>query len=286
MQVGLLADEQVPAARAFLEAHGDSTLFLLSSLTEHGTRLGEARNSGNFKCVHADGEMRAVFVLNRRGNLLVETGGCTDFAAQIAAACLNEPVPLRGLLGEWRGASAVWECLRTEHGYVEDYASREWLYGLELERVNRFDSPLDVRMLRPEDFVLWEPLNTAFLTEAGMMPLRATLDERRLAFEHDARARCFFGGFAGDALVSVAHLNARHEERGQIGGVYTAPEHRRRGFSRAVMSAVARESAKVHGLRRLVLFTGEENRPAQQLYESLGFERVGEFALFFGSVRA
>jgi predicted GNAT family acetyltransferase len=281
MQVGLLADEQVPAARAFLEAHADTTLILLTSLMAHGTRLGEARNSGNFRCIRSEGEIRAVFVLNRRGNLLVEAAGRTDFTARIAAACLGEPVAIRGVLGEWRAASAVWEHLCAEHGYVEHFGSREWLYRLELARAFRLDAAPEVRCLRPEEFELWEPINTAFMAEAGMT-LRATLDERRAAFEPDARGQRFFGGFAGERLVAVAHLNALHGSHGQIGGVYTVPEHRCRGFGRAVMSRVARESAWVHGLTRLVLFTGEQNRPAQQLYESLGFVRVGEFALFFG----
>ena len=281
MQVGPLADEQLPAARAFLESYSDTTLFLLSSLATYGTRLDEARNSGNFKCVHAGTEIRAVFCVNRRGNLLLETGGRRDFTAQIVGACLSEPVALRGVLGEWRAANAVWEYLRDERGYVEEYASREFLFRLELERASHIDAAPAVRCLRPDEFELWEPLNSAFIAEVGMT-LRATLEERRAAFEADARAQRFFGGFDAGRLVAVAHLNALYAARGQIGGVYTAPSHRRRGFGRAVMSTVIHESARLHGLERLVLFTGEENRPAQQLYEALGFERVGEFGLFFG----
>jgi ribosomal protein S18 acetylase RimI-like enzyme len=36
------------------------------------------------------------------------------------------------------------------------------------------------------------------------------------------------------------------------------------------------------GLQKLILFTGENNIAAQGLYRSLGFRRLGEFALLFG----
>ena len=36
------------------------------------------------------------------------------------------------------------------------------------------------------------------------------------------------------------------------------------------------------GLRKLILFTGENNVAAQGLYETLGLGRIGEFALLFG----
>jgi len=284
MQVSLLGDEHLAAARAFLEARAETTLILLSSLAAHGVRLGEASNSGNFKCVHTAGEIHAVFCLNRRGNLLVETGGRTDLAAPIAAACVSEPIALRGVLGEWRAASSVWERLRGEHGYVEDFGSREWLYRLEIARARGGDAAPPVRFLRPEDFGAWEPVNTAFIAEVGMV-IRATLAERREAFEHDARAQRFVGCFDAGRLVAVAHLNALHASYGQVGGVYTTPEHRRRGLCCAVMSALIAESARVHGLTHLVLFTGERNHAAQRVYESLAFSRVGEFALFFGQAR-
>jgi predicted GNAT family acetyltransferase len=70
----------------------------------------------------------------------------------------------------------------------------------------------------------------------------------------------------------------------QIGGVYTAPHLRRQGLSRALMRALIDDSIRVHRLTRLLLFTGEKNHAALALYDSLGFVRVGAFALRFGGV--
>jgi ribosomal protein S18 acetylase RimI-like enzyme len=70
----------------------------------------------------------------------------------------------------------------------------------------------------------------------------------------------------------------------QIGGVYTAPHLRRQGLSRALMRALIDDAIRLHGLTRLLLFTGENNDAALSLYDSLGFVRVGAFALCFGSL--
>ena len=83
-------------------------------------------------------------------------------------------------------------------------------------------------------------------------------------------------------LVSFAAIIAMHETMAQIGSVFTPPEHRRRGLSRAVMTKVMRDARLDQQLDKLFLFTGEENAPARRLYESLGFESFGHFGLFFG----
>jgi len=281
MRVLPVTEENRGAVDAFLRAHADTALFLLSNLAAWGPRLGTAPNSGNFKCIAVDGAIRAVFVLSRRGNLILETGGRPDFTAAVTGACAGEPVELRGVIGQWESARAAWEHLRAEGRVVERFASREWLYALELSVAARSPAGGGARALVPADFAEWEPLSSAFMIEAGI-PNERPLEERRAGFERDARAGYFWGSFDAGRLVAVACLTAVEPPRGQIGGVFTAPAHRRRGRCRAVMQKLIDDSARVHGLTRLVLFTGEENRAAQGLYEALGFERVGEFGLFFG----
>jgi predicted GNAT family acetyltransferase len=45
------------------------------------------------------------------------------------------------------------------------------------------------------------------------------------------------------------------------------------------MAALLADSANEHGLERLILFTGHHNHAARRLYETLGFETIGDFAL-------
>jgi ribosomal protein S18 acetylase RimI-like enzyme len=58
--------------------------------------------------------------------------------------------------------------------------------------------------------------------------------------------------------------------------LYVIPEARRCGVGRALMER-AREFGQASGGSRLELSTARENRPAQALYESLGYERDEDF---------
>jgi predicted GNAT family acetyltransferase len=272
--------------RAFLESHAPTAMFLLSNLAELGAHLGSHMNSGNYKCIEQNGELCAVFCLTRRGNLLVEAGGRTDLAPLILKACSNEPIEIQGVIGEWRAADSIWQRLKESPGFAESFASKEILQSLQLRRGQRRPSgPGTVRLLDSEDYLQWEPVNAAYLAEEGL-PRQGTPDQWRSDFEQAVRERRWWGGFEGALLVSTAALNARYARMGQVGGVYTVPERRRRGWSRAVMHELLGDSIRLHGLERLILFTGERNTAARALYRSLGFETIGEFALLFGAWRS
>ena len=49
------------------------------------------------------------------------------------------------------------------------------------------------------------------------------------------------------------------------------------------MRVLMSDSYRRRRLKKLILFTSEKNDAAQRLYESLGFERFGEFGLLFGT---
>lgn len=108
-------------------------------------------------------------------------------------------------------------------------------------------------------------------------------------------------GYAVEArLIGVASLPPQHETaadlrteqiwvadaRGEIAGVLgveegaelviarlvVAPEHMRRGIGRAL----ARHAVALAGDRAIRVGTAAANRPALELYRSLGFQRVGQ----------
>ncbi len=61
--------------------------------------------------------------------------------------------------------------------------------------------------------------------------------------------------------------------------LYVSPEARRRGIGRALMER-ARIFGQASGASRLELSTAKDNRPAQALYESLGYVRDEEFYFY------
>jgi RimJ/RimL family protein N-acetyltransferase len=83
---------------------------------------------------------------------------------------------------------------------------------------------------------------------------------------------------AGGQLVACSAFNARLPDRVQIGGVWTPPALRGRGYARAVVAGSLLR-ARQEGVQRAILFTGTGNTGAQRAYRALGFHAVGEFAI-------
>jgi len=282
-----VTDSDLERVRAFLESHVDTSLFLLSTLAALGPRLGHHLNSGNFRKIEEDGEIVAVFCLTRRGNLLVQAGGRIDLAEQIFEACESEPIEVRGVVGEWPMAEALWKLLRADPRFETSHHLKDVLYRLMLQDiVGPMPASPNVRLLDAADFAQWERLNTAYFAELSL-PLQATLEQRRNDFIMRVRSGLWWGAFDDNyELVSIAALNATYGALGQVGGVYTRPDDRRKGLSYAVMQMLITDCRHRLGFDKLVLFTGEDNTSARRLYESLGFEAAGAFGLLLGDRRA
>lgn len=276
--------------RSFLEAHVETSLFLLSNLAIFGTRLTDHGNSGNYRLVEEAGRLVAVFCLTRRGNLLVQAAGRADLAESILESCEAETIEVCGVAGEWPTAAALWDLLRADPRFEPTLGSKDVLYRLPLEGDGsdrtRMTLPPGVvaRALDASDFQQWERLNTAYCAELNL-PLPAADDAHEAEFVRRTRAKWWWGTFCGSQLAAIVGLNAAYGEVGQVGGVYARPGDRKKGLARAALELLIEDSWEHHHFRKLILFTGEGNRSARGLYESLGFELAGAFGLLLGSRR-
>jgi RimJ/RimL family protein N-acetyltransferase len=293
--------------RGFLEAHADTSLFLLSNLAIFGPRLTDHGNSGNYRLVEEAGQVLAVFCLTRRGNLLVQAAGRADLAESILESCESETIEVCGVAGEWPTASALWELLQADPRFEPKLGSKDVLYRLPLsggaevtqpkrsggnpaKRLRRDEErttvPADVvvRALDGSDYQQWERLNTAYCAELNL-PLPVLDDAHEAEFVRRTRAKWWWGAFAGRQLAAIVGLNAAYGTVGQVGGVYARPADRKKGLARAAMELLIEECREHHHFAKLILFTGEENLGARRLYESLGFELAGAFGLLLGSRR-
>ncbi|HVH66249.1 MAG TPA: GNAT family N-acetyltransferase [Gemmatimonadales bacterium] len=82
----------------------------------------------------------------------------------------------------------------------------------------------------------------------------------------------------GPNLVSYAVFNAMLPEIVQVGGVWTPPELRGRGYARSVVAG-SLLSARKQSVRRAVLFADPSNAAARAAYLALGFRIVGDYGL-------
>jgi ribosomal protein S18 acetylase RimI-like enzyme len=94
--------------------------------------------------------------------------------------------------------------------------------------------------------------------------------------EATGRVRCYLGRApepVAMAVVVVSPASLRLGVFWQLRDLFVAPEARRCGVGRAVVTSVASD-ARAAGALRLALQTESSNAPAQALYRSLGFEDV------------
>ncbi len=134
---------------------------------------------------------------------------------------------------------------QAEHSDLEVLAA--WLLAYEIESLGASDSP------------------------------QSRAETRESAARHvDARDRWILE--AGGHPVAMSGFNTCITEAVQVGGVYTPPELRSRGYGRCVVAA-SLLAAREEGVGLGVLFTGEDNVRAQRAYTALGFRHVGAFRM-------
>lgn len=266
----------------FLKRYENYTLFLLGNLADHGYILTEAPNSANYHIIRSSQEIIAVFALTKRGNLLIQSKLQEPIFEMLLQACLNEALPLSGLLGEWDFCSSFWHFLKTNNVIQTDiFTSKEILYSKEIPTFeNQHHS--SVRILIPNDFSQWEVLRHDYLAETGL-PHDLTSQQLQTQFVTKTKEKIIWGCFRDNELISIAELNAKAFGMGQVGGVYTVPLCRNQGYAKSVLYQLIYDSYRIHDLHKLLIFTGEHNVSANHLYQSIDAKFIGYFGMFFGT---
>lgn len=270
-----------PAMLHFLRENENYSLFLLGNFESHGLNLSEAPYSGNFKLIRSSDKIVTVFCLTKKGSLLVESNVGELIFESLLASCQDEPIPITGVIGNWDFCHSFWNYLKEKKIIQQElFHSKETLYSVDLSRSSSLPQS-NVRLLTREDYTQWKPLRLDYIQEEGF-PNELSNDQLLELFLDKVKQKIAWGYFLENKLVSIADLNAKYLDLGQVGGVYTNPNFRQKGFSKAVMRQLLTDVRRLHAIRKLIIFTNEKNFPARKLYESLGGEYVGNFALFFG----
>ncbi len=94
-----------------------------------------------------------------------------------------------------------------------------------------------------------------------------------------------YGIFKGPRLLSVAGTHYFSDDYCLLGGVYTARDHRGRGYATEVTSAVTRDA--LARAPKVALNVVSTNGPAVHVYQELGFSGAAEWTwLDVGSGRS
>ncbi|HDM88452.1 MAG TPA: GNAT family N-acetyltransferase [Candidatus Bathyarchaeota archaeon] len=139
-----------------------------------------------------------------------------------------------------------------------------------------------------EDWMLVRMENAHFYESNLVRRLRVEEDAKRLAAllskwrKKLTPERCLsmikknptFGVFVNDEIVSYASSLLQLPQAWMIGGVYTHPKHRNRGYGTLAVSAITKEALK--NAEAAVLFVRSDNKPAIRVYRKIGYRKIRE----------
>jgi len=268
----------------FLAAHRDTSMFLRSN----ARRAGLVYEGAAYQAVHVGAfqgdRLTGVAAHAWNGMMLFQAPDGPEAVATLARACAERSGrPVTGFAGPLAQVKAG----RAALGLADAPAAMdgcEWLYAMDLAGIIvpaslqngsivcrpplagehellcewRFD--YEIETLGSPDSEETRQRSTAFL-------------DRQIA---DGDVWVATDVAAGPAPVSLAAFNAALPDIVQLGGIYTPPALRGRGYAKAAVAhslLVARE----RGASRAVLFT--ENPSAARSYEAVGFRRTGDYSL-------
>jgi GNAT superfamily N-acetyltransferase len=284
MELRVLTAGDEERLEQFLAAHRDTSMLLRSNARRAGLVYQGAAFQAVYVGAFQDGTLTGVAAHAWTGLMLFQAPEGPEAAAALARACAEHSG--RAVTG-FAGPPAQVAAARAALGLADAATAVdgcEWLYAMDL------DSIVVPEALRSGAIVCRPPRaderdqlcrwRLAYHVEALGASDSEETRETSAAFVDaqiaDGDAWVATDVTAGPAPVSLAAFNAALPDIVQLGGIYTPPSFRGRGYAKAAVAhslLVARE----RGVTRAVLFTDNPN--AARSYEAVGFRRTGDYSL-------
>jgi len=278
MDIRILDNSDQPRLEAFLISHRDSSMFLRAN----ARRAGLVYRDEPFHALYAGaiegGRIMGVVAHAWSGMVLVQCPGEID---KLARSCISWSG--RQVTGFAGPASQVRRA-RTALGLVDAPAKmdeEEWLYALDLMELEipaaLRNGEIICRAPFPEERELLHRWRCAYDIESlGSNYSEETRSRAAAALDRQVAEGNAWVAIRNGELVSLSAFNATLPDMVQLGGIYTPPEHRGRGYAKASVAA-SLIAARQRGASRAVLFTS--NPSAARSYEAVGFRRLGDYGL-------
>lgn len=279
-EVRLLGPGDEAPLDAFLAGHADTSMFLRANARSAGLVDKGEPLQATYAAVMEGGAITGVAAHCWNGMVLVQAPA---HAAEVArAAVRHSGRAITGFSGPWSQVVAA----RAALGLAATRAvkdSRDELYALDVGRLmappQLASGAVRCRHPRPEDLELLVEWRAQFSIEAlgaadGPELRRASRAD--VLLQHERGADWVL--VEGKTPVAYSVFNAMLPDIVQIGGVWTPPECRGRGYARSVVAGSLVAAGK-QGVRRAVLFADPGNAAARAAYLGIGFEIVGDYGL-------
>jgi len=281
-ELRLLRPGDEAALDAFLARHADTSMFLRSNARSAGLTDRGQPMQATYVAALEGGRIAGVAAHCWNGMVLVQAPDGGHAAAATLEAVRRSGRTVTGFSGPWDQVVAA----RAALGLAAAPAakdSRDELYVLDLARLvvppELASGALRCRHPAATELELLVDWRVRFAVEAlgatdGPDLRQASADDVRLQHERGTDWLLL----AGATPVSYSVFNAMLADIVQIGGVWTPPERRGRGYARSVVAG-SLLAARKQGIARAVLFADPANEAARRAYLFLGFRIVGDYGL-------
>ena len=272
-------DEDV--LEAFLLPRLETSMFLLSNMRASGLEYDGERYTGDYVAAFEEDRIVAVMAHFWIGNVITQAPVHLESLWRATLAASGRP--LKGILGPHEQVQPLKSMLPLESVALQ-LDRREPLYNLALtellvpealrtgrvtgRRAERRDVDILTRWGVNYDIEALGEVETAQLWARERAAAERVVDEGQTWILEDH-----------GQPVSTSAFNSAIQEAVQIGAVWTPPEFRGRGYARCVV-AQSLLDARTAGAQMAILFTGDDNIPAQKAYTALGFRYIGDYYLF------
>ena len=280
--IKLLRPGDEAALEGFLLPRLENSMFLIGNMRAAGLLDGGQRLQGSYAAAVQAGRFVGVVAHFWNQNLVLQVPEVSQIPALCAAAVAGSGRPVKGVIGPGRQVSAALAALDADPAVVQ-MDETEKLYSLALRELVVPEAlacgRLRGRLAQIGDLPLLASWRVGYAIEA----MGETASPQLEANSRETAERSLQDGQtwlveADGRPVACSSFNAAIKEAVQVGGVWTPPELRGRGYARAAVAASLLD-ARAEGVEQAILFTGEENIPAQKAYQALGFRQIGDYRI-------
>ena len=260
--------------------HKDSSIFLRENLQRSGIQGGVMRSQGTYVGAFDNTELTDVAAHYGDNNVILQS---PNYPGEIAEALVGLSArPVNGVLGPWEQVKQAKEVLNLDPHRLGKVVP-EYLYKLDLMSFTLpprcREAGINCRLANYRDLntlVSWrrvyDRITIGFSENSIKDPrnrdmLALMIDEERLWIAENA-----------SALVATSGFSATLQDVVKVTGVFTPENLRNKGFARCVIAA-SLACAKKRGVGAALLYTELDNYAAQNIYESLGFEKIGKYGM-------
>lgn len=260
----------VPAVRSFLEAHVTGSMFPLVNLRDNGLD-GDHPRSVNFWVLRDGDKITDVLTISQEGVVFPQ---CPNMNWETVAPALKGR-GIQGFIGNRTQVRSLQSAISLDDAEAFlDHDEPQFL--LNLSEMPVPDGPgqiipiADAPGATVRTWMLDYQMNALNMAE---QPARAVVENSYTTYCANQSHVVLMDG---DTPISMTGFNARLPDIVQIGGVYTPPQLRGRGYARRAL-ALHLEQVRAQGVTRATLFAA--NASAVAAYEAIGFTKIGEWTL-------